>query len=53
MQPAAHTSKLFDAELEHVRTQVLEMGGMVEYQIRYAVQALSGSATTRRTFPST
>ena len=40
MQPAAHTSKDFDAELEHVRTQVLEMGGIVEYQIRYAVQAL-------------
>jgi len=40
MQPAAHTSKDFDAELEHIRTQVLEMGGMVEYQIRYAVEAL-------------
>ena len=43
--PAAHTSKHFDAELEHIRTQVLEMGGIVEYQIRYAVEALrSGDA---------
>jgi len=42
MQPAAHTSKDFDAELEHIRTQVLEMGGIVEYQIRYAVEALRG-----------
>jgi phosphate transport system protein len=40
MQPAAHVSKQFDAELERIRTQVLEMGGIVEYQIRYAVQAL-------------
>ncbi len=40
MQPAAHTSKEFDAELDHLRTQVLEMGGIVEYQIRYAVEAL-------------
>ena len=34
MQSAAHTSKHFDAELETIRTQVLEMGGIVEYQIR-------------------
>jgi phosphate transport system protein len=40
MQPAAHTSKHFDAELEHIRSRVLEMGGIVEYQIRYAVEAL-------------
>ena len=45
MQSAAHTSKHFDAELETIRTQVLEMGGIVEYQIRYAVEALrSGDA---------
>src|SRR5262245_31963092 len=45
MQSSAHTSKLFDAELENIRTQVLEMGGIVEYQIRYAVEALrSGDA---------
>jgi phosphate transport system protein len=40
MQPAAHTSKSFDSELEHIRSQILEMGGMVEYQIRYGVEAL-------------
>jgi phosphate transport system protein len=45
MQSAAHTSKHFDAELETIRSQVLEMGGIVEYQIRYAVEALrSGDA---------
>jgi len=40
MQSAAHTSKHFDAELESIRARVLEMGGIVEYQIRYAVEAL-------------
>jgi phosphate transport system protein len=40
MQSAAHTSKHFDAELETIRTQVLEMGGIAEYQIRYAIEAL-------------
>ncbi len=40
MQTAAHTSRDFEAELEHIRTQVLEMGGIAEYQIRYAVEAL-------------
>jgi phosphate transport system protein len=43
--PAAHTSKYFDAELETIRTQVLEMGGMVEYQVRYAVEALRSGDT--------
>jgi phosphate transport system protein len=45
MATAAHTSKHFDAELETIRTQVLEMGGMVEYQIRYAVEALRTGET--------
>src|SRR5262245_16856784 len=46
MPSAAHTSKHFDAELESIRTQLLEMGGIVEYQIRYAIEALrSGDAT--------
>jgi phosphate transport system protein len=36
-----HTSKQFDAELEAVRTRVLQMGGMVEQQIVRAVDALS------------
>src|SRR5262245_35472630 len=41
MQPPAHISKHFDAALENIRSRVLEMGGMVEYQIRYAVEALA------------
>ena len=45
MQPAAHTSKHFDAELETIRARVLEMGGIVEYQIRYAVEALRSDDT--------
>ena len=35
-----HTSKQFDAELEAVRAQVLQMGGLVESQIRLAIEAL-------------
>ncbi|MEQ1838325.1 MAG: phosphate signaling complex protein PhoU [Candidatus Nitrotoga sp.] len=38
-----HTSKQFDAELEAVRAQVLQMGGLVEEQIRLAVEALINS----------
>lgn len=36
-----HTSKQFDAELEAVRTRVLQMGGMVEQQIVRAMDALA------------
>ena len=43
MQSDAHTSKAFDAELEHIRSQLLEMGGLVEDQIRDAVQALENA----------
>ena len=35
-----HTSKQFDAELGTVRAQVLQMGGLVESQIRLAIEAL-------------
>lgn len=43
MITAEHTSKQFDAELEAVRSRVLQMGGMVEKQIRLAVEALINS----------
>ena len=35
-----HTYKQFDAELEAIRTQMLQMGGLVESQIQRAVEAL-------------
>ncbi|TSE32244.1 Phosphate-specific transport system accessory protein PhoU [Tepidimonas thermarum] len=35
-----HISSQFDAELNSISTRVLEMGGMVERQIQWAVQAL-------------
>ena len=35
-----HISKQFDAELESVRSRVLQMGGLVEQQILHAMQAL-------------
>jgi phosphate transport system protein len=40
MQPAAHSSSDFDADLLSIRSRVLEAGGIVEYQIRYAIEAL-------------
>ena len=35
-----HTSKQYDAELEAVRSRVLEMGGLVEQQIVNALKSL-------------
>ena len=40
MQTSAHSSKDFDADLFAVRAKVLEAGGIVEYQLRYATEAL-------------
>jgi phosphate transport system protein len=37
-----HISKQFDAELEGVRSRVLQMGGFVEQQIEHAIEALTG-----------
>lgn len=36
-----HISKQFDADLEEVRTRVLQMGGFVEQQIEQAIEALT------------
>ncbi len=36
----SHTSRQFDAELEAVRSRVLQMGGLVESQIRLAFESL-------------
>ena len=36
-----HTSKQFDADLEDIRSRVLQMGGVVEAQIMTAIEALS------------
>ena len=40
MASSEHTSKQFDAELEAVRALVLQMGGLVESQIRFAIESL-------------
>jgi phosphate transport system protein len=39
--PLEHTLKQFDADLEAIRSKVLQMGGLVELQIRNAVRGLS------------
>ena len=39
--PEKHLSTQFDAELTHVSSQVMEMGGLVESQIRQAIYSLS------------
>ena len=41
MNTQEHTSKRYDAELETVRSRVLQMGGLVETQITAAIEALS------------
>ena len=39
--PDKHLSSQFDSELNGVSTRVMEMGGLVESQIRQAIYALS------------
>jgi phosphate transport system protein len=39
--PDKHLSSQFDSELSSVSTRVLEMGGLVESEIRHAIHALS------------
>ena len=36
-----HISQRFNSELEEVKTSMLEMGGIVERQLRLAIQALT------------
>ena len=36
-----HTSKQFDADLEDIRSRVLQMGGLVEMQLNAAMEGLS------------
>ncbi|MDD4963031.1 MAG: phosphate signaling complex protein PhoU [Gallionella sp.] len=43
MSSSDHISKQFDSELEAIRANVLQMGGLVEQQIRNAVEALVSS----------
>jgi len=40
MNTTEHTSKRFDAELESIRSHVLQMGGLVESQIKSAIISL-------------
>ena len=39
--PSEHISKQYDSELETLRSGVLQMGGLVESQIRNAIEAFS------------
>ena len=42
MATSEHISKQFDANLEAVRSRVLQMGGLVECQIERAIECLNG-----------
>lgn len=35
-----HISGQFNAELEHIRTELMKMGGLVEEQLKNAIEAL-------------
>ena len=41
MVSSEHTSRQFDTELEEVRARVLQMGGLVESQIKLAIESLT------------
>jgi len=41
MSPNEHTSKQFDADLEGIRSRVMQMGGLVETQIVAAIDGLT------------
>ena len=43
-----HISQQFNSELEEIRTQLLEMGGLVEKQINDAIVALIEDYITGR-----
>ena len=43
--PSEHTYKQYDADLEAVRSRVLQMGGLVEQQIIHAIEALAAANT--------
>ena len=46
---STHISQKFNDELEDIRSQLLEMGGMVEQQVKDAVQSLLDGDTTLAT----
>ena len=41
MANSEHTSKQFDADLEDIRSRVLQMGGLVEIQLTTAIEGLA------------
>jgi phosphate transport system protein len=45
VQTTSHTHTVFDEDLDSLRSRILEMGGIVEYQIRYAMEALRTGAS--------
>jgi len=46
--PEKHLSTQFDSELSSISTRVMELGGLVESQIRQAIYALSQFTRVRQ-----